>query len=70
MRALANREKAGAQCVSFPPRHWPESIAAAERSIARTKGVNASDWFFLAMAQWQMRTTWPPATADTPSSSS
>jgi hypothetical protein len=65
MHALANREKAGAQCVSFPPfrlvlsasqcvsfppRHWPESIAAVERSIARTKGVNASNWFFLAMA--------------------
>ena len=30
--------------------HWAESIAAAERSIALTKGVDASNWFFLAMA--------------------
>ncbi len=33
--------------------HWPESIAAAERSIALLKGVDASNWFFLAMALWQ-----------------
>ena len=33
--------------------HWAESIAAAERSIALTKGVDASNWFILAMALWQ-----------------
>ena len=33
--------------------HWAESIAAAERSIALLKGVDASNWFFLAMALWQ-----------------
>ncbi len=30
--------------------HWAESIAAAEQSIAGTKGVDASNWFLLAMA--------------------
>ena len=33
--------------------HWAESIAAAERSIALMEGVDASNWFFLAMALWQ-----------------
>ncbi len=33
--------------------HWAESIAAADRAIALTKGVDASNWFFLAMAHWQ-----------------
>ncbi len=33
--------------------HWAESIAAAERSIALAKGVDASNWFFLALALWQ-----------------
>jgi len=33
--------------------HWAESITAAEQSIALTKGVDASNWFFLAMALWQ-----------------
>jgi tetratricopeptide (TPR) repeat protein len=33
--------------------HWALSIAAAEQSIARTKGEDASNWFFLAMASWQ-----------------
>jgi Flp pilus assembly protein TadD len=30
-----------------------ESIAAAERSIALTKGLDASNWYVLAMARWQ-----------------
>ena len=29
---------------------WDEAIAAAEQSIKLIKGVDASDWFFLAMA--------------------
>ena len=33
--------------------HWAESIAAAEQSIALTKGVDASNGFFLAMALWR-----------------
>jgi serine/threonine-protein kinase len=33
--------------------HWAESIAAAERSIERIKEVDASNWFFLAMAHWK-----------------
>ena len=33
--------------------HWAESVGAAERSMASLKGVDASNWFFLAMALWQ-----------------
>ena len=33
--------------------HWAESIAAVERSIALTTGVEVTNWFFLAMALWQ-----------------
>ncbi len=33
--------------------HWRESIAAADRSIGLTKGVNAVNWFLQAMAHWQ-----------------
>jgi serine/threonine-protein kinase len=33
--------------------HWPESIAAAERSIALAKDDNATRGFFLAMALWR-----------------
>ena len=33
--------------------HWAESIAAAERSLALTKGVEAPNGFFLAMGLWQ-----------------
>jgi tetratricopeptide (TPR) repeat protein len=33
--------------------HWPESIAASERSMTLRNGGDASDWFFLAMAHCQ-----------------
>jgi tetratricopeptide (TPR) repeat protein len=33
--------------------HWAESIAAAKRSIELLKDVDASNWFFLAMAHGQ-----------------
>jgi len=33
--------------------NWAESVVAAERSIALLKGVDAGNWFFLAMALWQ-----------------
>jgi serine/threonine-protein kinase len=33
--------------------NWADSIVAAERSIELTKGVDASNWFLLAMALWQ-----------------
>ena len=36
--------------VEYRVRHWDESIDAAERSVAMTKGATAYDWFFLAMA--------------------
>jgi serine/threonine-protein kinase len=35
--------------------HWPESIAAALRSIELLKNVDPSNWFFLAMAHGQKR---------------
>jgi tetratricopeptide (TPR) repeat protein len=37
--------------------HWAESIAAAERSIALTEGVDAANWFLMAMALWQQGDT-------------
>jgi tetratricopeptide (TPR) repeat protein len=39
--------------AEFRVGHWTECIAAAERSIALIQGVDASNWFFLAMARWQ-----------------
>jgi eukaryotic-like serine/threonine-protein kinase len=36
--------------AEYRVRHWNESIAAAERSLAMRKGGSAFDWFFLAMA--------------------
>jgi superkiller protein 3 len=37
--------------------HWAESRAASERAIELIKGVDASNWFFLAMALWQQGET-------------
>jgi serine/threonine-protein kinase len=33
--------------------HWPESVAAADRSVDLAKGVDATNGFILAMAHWQ-----------------
>jgi tetratricopeptide (TPR) repeat protein len=33
---------------------WKEAAAALEKSIALSKGGTAFDWFFLAMARWQL----------------
>jgi superkiller protein 3 len=33
--------------------HWPESIAASERSMTLGNGGGPDDWFVLAMAHWQ-----------------
>jgi eukaryotic-like serine/threonine-protein kinase len=33
--------------------HWAESRIASEQAIKLTEGVDASNWFFLAMATWQ-----------------
>jgi tetratricopeptide (TPR) repeat protein len=39
--------------AEFRSRHWAESLAASERSMALRNGGDASDWFFLAMAHCQ-----------------
>jgi len=57
-QAVALSPKAGSlqntlALAEYRAGHWAESIAAAERSIALTKGVDATNWFFLAMALWQ-----------------
>jgi Flp pilus assembly protein TadD len=36
---------------------WQSSIEALERSIKRRNGGDAFDWFFLAMAHWQLGDT-------------
>jgi tetratricopeptide (TPR) repeat protein len=33
---------------------WNAAIAALEKSMALGKGGNSNDWFFLAMAHWQL----------------
>ena len=33
---------------------WAESIAASDRAIGLSTEVDASNWFFLAMARWQL----------------
>jgi tetratricopeptide (TPR) repeat protein len=33
---------------------WNESIAALEKSIELRRGGDSNDWFFLAMANWQL----------------
>ena len=40
--------------VEYRRGHWNDSIAAATRSIAIGNGGDASDWFFLALAHWQL----------------
>jgi tetratricopeptide (TPR) repeat protein len=39
--------------AEYRSRHWTESLAAIERSMALRNGGNAYDWFFRAMAHWQ-----------------
>jgi WD40 repeat protein len=34
--------------------NWKEAVGALEKSIELRKGGDSFDWFFLAMAQWQM----------------
>jgi superkiller protein 3 len=33
---------------------WKEAIAALEKAMAMRKGGDGNDWFFLAMAHWQL----------------
>jgi tetratricopeptide (TPR) repeat protein len=39
--------------AEYRMRHWDESLAACDKSIALGQGGNAYDWFFQAMAQAQ-----------------
>lgn len=34
--------------------NWKEAVATLEKSMELRKGGNSEDWFFLAMAQWQL----------------
>jgi serine/threonine protein kinase/tetratricopeptide (TPR) repeat protein len=38
----------------YRARHWPKVITVLEKSMKLRKGGDASDWFFLAMAHWQL----------------
>jgi tetratricopeptide (TPR) repeat protein/tRNA A-37 threonylcarbamoyl transferase component Bud32 len=40
--------------VQYRAGNWPAAVAALERSVAQSAGGNAYDWFFLAMAYWQL----------------
>jgi eukaryotic-like serine/threonine-protein kinase len=40
--------------AEYRARHWAESIAAAQKSMAMSGGVDGSDRFFQAMAHWRM----------------
>ena len=33
---------------------WKDAVAALEKSMELSKGSNSFDWFFLAMAHWQL----------------
>jgi uncharacterized protein HemY len=39
---------------------WKATIAALEKSMELSKGGNGFDWFFLAMAHWQLATKMRP----------
>ena len=34
--------------------NWGDAVAALERSMQLSNGGDSSDWFFLAMAHWQL----------------
>jgi uncharacterized protein HemY len=34
--------------------HWKAAVAALEKSMLLRKGGDSNDWFFLAMAHWQL----------------
>jgi tetratricopeptide (TPR) repeat protein len=40
--------------VRYRVRHWNPAIEALEKSMQLNKGGDAFDWFFLAMAHWQL----------------
>jgi tetratricopeptide (TPR) repeat protein len=38
----------------LPRRDWKAAVTALEKSRELSKGGNSFDWFFLAMAHWQL----------------
>jgi tetratricopeptide (TPR) repeat protein len=57
-RATALSPNDGALCATlalaeYRAGHWAESVVAAKRSVASTKGVDAANGFVLAMALWR-----------------
>jgi tetratricopeptide (TPR) repeat protein len=40
--------------AQYRARSWNEAVAALEKSTKLHKGSNSFDWFFLAMAHWQL----------------
>ena len=38
----------------YSARSWKEAVAALEKSMQLSNGGNSYDWFFLAMAHWQL----------------
>jgi tetratricopeptide (TPR) repeat protein len=43
--------------ATFRAGEWPPAVDALQRSIELRDGGDASDWFFLAMAHWQLENT-------------
>src|SRR5262249_19285951 len=41
--------------AQYPAGDWKAAIAALKKSMELRKGGNSVDWFFLAMAYWQLR---------------
>jgi serine/threonine protein kinase/tetratricopeptide (TPR) repeat protein len=58
-KAVAMRPKNGAIWNTLGAAHyragnWNEAVAALEKSMELRQGGNSFDWFFLAMAHWQL----------------
>jgi Flp pilus assembly protein TadD len=54
---IARKEWAGWNTLGaahYGAGNWKESVTALEKSMELRKGGDSFDWFFLAMAQWQL----------------
>jgi uncharacterized protein HemY len=59
-KAVALRPKDGALwnvlgAAHYRAGNWKEAVGALEKSMELRKGGDSFDWFFLAMAHWQLR---------------